>query len=243
MVLHGDFKTLDLSTLLKIVTGNKKTGILTLVKESEEKTLYFKQGEIVFAYSKEDDNLLAQILLEKGKINQEQLSQASEFQKETGFPIAKIFMSMGILKDESIIDELKSMTEKLVYHLFNWHDAKFSFVEVEIPEEDYVHFSIATTDLISKTIQKIGEWEEIKTVLPDKSVVLNKRVDKLRAYQFPPSVNQILELIDGNRTVGEICAFYPEKEYAILKMLSRFLQQGLLEKMVLSPTESKVNSG
>jgi len=240
MVLHGDFKTLDLPTLLKIITGNRKTGILTLVKENEEKTLYFKQGEIVFAHSKEDDNLFAQILLSKGKINQEQLNQALEFQKETGLPIAKIFMSMGILKDESVVSELRGMTEKLAYYLFHWHDAKFSFVEVEIPEEDYIHFNIDTSELISQTVERIEEWEKIRTVLPDRSIVLNQRTDKLEAYQFPPSVRQILNLIDGSKTVGEICAFYPEKEYAILKMLSRFIEQGLLEKMVLSSTENKV---
>jgi hypothetical protein len=241
MVLHGDFHTLDLPTLLKIVTGNKRTGILTLVKENEEKTLYFKEGEIVSAYSREDDNFLAQILLKKGKITQEQLSSALGFQNETGLPIAKIFMSMGVLKDESVVNELKSITEKLVYHLFHWHDAKFSFVEVEIPEEDYVHFNIDTTDLISRTIEKIEEWEEIKAVLPDRDVILRKREDKLRAYRFPPSVDQILNLIDGTRTVGGICASYPEKEYSILKMLSRFVEQGLLEKVVLSPTGNPVN--
>lgn len=243
MVLHGDFQTLALPTLLKIVTGSKKTGILTLVKENEEKTLYFKEGEIVSAYSKEDDNLLAQILLKKGKITEEQLSSALVFQNETGLPIAKIFMSMGILKDESVVNELKGITEKLVYHLFHWHDAKFSFVEVEIPEEDYVHFSLDTTTLINKTVEKIEEWEEMKTVLPDKNIILRKREDKLRVYRFPPSVNQILNLIDGQRTVGEICASYSEKEYAVLKMLSRFVEQGLLEKVVSSQTGNLVNQG
>ena len=238
MVLHGDFETLDLSDLLRIITSGKKTGILTLIKESEEKTLYFKEGEIVSACSGEDDNLLAQILLKKGKISQEQLSQALEFQNETGLPIAKIFMSMGISNDKGIMDEFKSMTEKLIYHLFHWHDDKFSFVEVEIPDEDYIHFTLDTKELVSKSIERIDEWEEIKKVLPDKNIALCKRTDKLGTYRFPPSVSQILNLIDGKRTVGEICASYSEKEYAVLKMLSRFIEQGLLEKVVPHLTEN-----
>ena len=68
----GRLSTAKLPNLLRYLQEKKKTGVLTLHRNDQERSIYLKRGDIIFATSKYEDDRLGEILLKAEKITLEQ---------------------------------------------------------------------------------------------------------------------------------------------------------------------------
>jgi len=71
-ILQGDLSRIQLPDVLSFVSMIRRSGKLILRNASLERTLVWKDGDIVFATSNSPEDSLGQFLLRNGKITQEQ---------------------------------------------------------------------------------------------------------------------------------------------------------------------------
>ena len=71
-ILQGDLRKIQLPDVLSFMAMIRESGKLQLVNKDLERTIHWKEGEIVFASSNSPEHSLGQFLLRNGKITREE---------------------------------------------------------------------------------------------------------------------------------------------------------------------------
>ena len=138
MGLVGSLEDLGLGDILQIVSLARKSGVLNLSSGEVKGKIIFKDGLVVSALSSEIKNNLAQLLMEKGVINQSQLEEVLEQARRSKGEtfLIKDFLAERFAIPRSEIDEvIKKQVEQVVYSFFEWLEGNFSFELMEVEEE------------------------------------------------------------------------------------------------------------
>jgi len=138
MGLVGSLEDLGLGDILQIVSLARKSGVLNLSSGEVKGKIIFKDGMVISALSSEIKNNLAQLLLEKGIINQSQLEEVLEqARKSQGEAfLIKDFLAERFGIPRSRIDEvIKDQVEQVVFSFFGWIEGNFSFELMEVENE------------------------------------------------------------------------------------------------------------
>jgi hypothetical protein len=103
-VSSGSLTDFSFSDLFRLISFQKKTGVLNLIDGAEKVDLFFLDGEPVDVnwLTRPDDQRLAAVLVKNGLITDEQAQDAMHRQKRTGQKLGFILINMGLVKEEAL---------------------------------------------------------------------------------------------------------------------------------------------
>lgn len=228
MVLKGAVGKVLMADVFSLIHACRKTGILhiSLSEEDATKSVYFKDGEIVFASSSLKEDRLGPSLLRAGKISPDQIEEASR-ELAPGKKIGKVLVSKGFITPKELWMGVRRQVEEIVSGLFRYSRGTFMFFEGRLDQENIVSVFIRTLTVMMEAIRKVREWPRVKERLPDGSVVLVKRA-LVPQTDLLPQEQSLLAMVDGVRTVGQICADGGMNESESYTTLYHLLQAGVL---------------
>src|SRR5215471_8841814 len=145
MGIHGNLKTMSVSDLLQFLAAGRKTGTLKIGRGSIVKQIYLEDGTIVGSNSNDPKEYLGQVLLHYGKIDETQLRTAMEIQRQSGGKIGEILSTRGFVKQEDVIEVLRTRTVEIIYDLFIWEEAEFEFFDNDPLPDDLIRISVEAT--------------------------------------------------------------------------------------------------
>jgi Domain of unknown function (DUF4388) len=153
--LSGNIQEKPLSDILEGLRRRKATGTLTVKKADVAKSIYIRDGQIVFATSTEADDRLGEILVKMGKLTQESLDHALKlYSKNAGLKkLGAVMVENGLIAPKDLFGGLKIQVKDIIYSLFLWRDGEYRFVE-RLPT-DIIQLRINFQELISEIIQRI----------------------------------------------------------------------------------------
>ncbi|HSY51649.1 MAG TPA: PAS domain S-box protein [Thermoanaerobaculia bacterium] len=125
-----------------------RTGRLVISSGSREKELFIEKGKIISCASNDPARFLAQRLIGSGLITEEQRQKAIEIQRETQLSLGRILVILGALTENQLHDAMREKTEDEIAELSTWREAKYVFVEEEIPTLQLVPLRIDVAELI-----------------------------------------------------------------------------------------------
>lgn len=128
--------------------SHERTGRLVVASGSHEKELFVDKGKIISCSSNDPSRFLAQRLISSGLISEEQRQKALEIQSETRLALGRILVILGALTENQLHDAMRSKAEEEIAELCSWRDAKFVFVEEEIPTLQLVPLRIDAAELL-----------------------------------------------------------------------------------------------
>ncbi|HKO03072.1 MAG TPA: PAS domain S-box protein [Thermoanaerobaculia bacterium] len=129
-----------------------RTGTLLIASGEREKEIFFENGKIFSCASNEPGRFLTQRLIELGYINEEQRQKALEIAHETNLAIGRILLILGAITEQQLVDVMLAKTEDEIADVFEWRDAKFVFVDGEIPALQLVPLRIEVATLVVKRL-------------------------------------------------------------------------------------------
>jgi len=226
-------KTVAFPDILQLLSGGKKTGILVITKGNIQKEICFKDGNIIYAQSRNaDEDYLGTLLLKQGRISKVDLDRALYLHKSTGKKLGMVLVDMELFSRNEIATCLKLQIEEIVYNMFSWHDGEFVFQEGKLPQDKDFFTELNTMNILMEGTRRIDEWVEIQKGLPKDNetlrIVLNPSVKSgevnLTLDQF-----QILSLITGDRTMPDIIADSPVGEFVTFRGVYQLINSGLVE--------------
>jgi len=244
MSLVGNLKTVSFSDLLQLISANKKTGMLSVARQSQKKSVFFVKGEMIsFVDSDQDDRFLSQFLIRKREIDRKDSDRVLLLSKGSGKRIVDTLIEWGLVSRQDILQGLKILAEETVFAIFGWEEAEFEFVEGKLPPSAKFKSEMNTVGIIMEGAKRVDEWSEIEKILPPYDFSVKPTLK-------PPSeegrVNLTLEeyqtllLIDGQKTISEILLESPLGEFTTSKSLSNLISNGLIVKgEKKTPTEGK----
>jgi len=237
--LQGSIEKFTLPEIFQLIAASRKSGTLGIQKDDSIVMVYFDKGEVIYGYGPRQTFHLGQLLKKCGKLTAEQLDEAVNVQakKENTKRLGEILISRSFIDRADLEEVVKKQVEELLFSLLSWQTGSFKFYENQFPTDEEITVRLSVENVILEGLRRMDEWNLIKETLPDFDAVYS-----ISATQGgrPRSVNleagewNIMALVDGMRTVNQICERSAFDREETLNKLARLKLAG-----IITPSEKK----
>ena len=156
ILISGVLEEGAVTDLLSYFNMFRKTGILTIQLQGGLKSLYFQQGEIVFATSSFTSEDLGEVLFSLGKIERNTLQELRLLvSKNTS--LGKLLVERGIVAPKDLWLAARSQVEHIIYSLFSASSGGFYFQSLAIEQEQILRLSMSTQNIIMEGLRRLDE--------------------------------------------------------------------------------------
>jgi len=205
MGIQGNLHTMSVSDLLQFLAAGRKTGTLKLGRGGIVKQIYLEDGLIVGSRSNDPRELLGQVLLHYGKIEESQLQTAMEIQHQSGGKLGVILSSRGFVSPEDVVEVLRTRTLEIIYDLFIWEEAEFEFFDNEPVPADLIRIQVNATSVVMDGIYRIDEWARYRKVIPSERAFFELNSGWTQLLNESKEVREVLYHVEKRMTAAEIC--------------------------------------
>jgi len=234
-VLSGDTKNMAIPCFFQDLRTQKKTGTAIFSHEKEAKKVFFRNGEIIFASSNLDTDQLGASLLRNGYLTEEQRAAAEEAAKQTGKQFGAVLVERGWITPKNLVEGAKRHIKQIVLSLFSWREGHYTFDSAPLPLTEIVPLQIDTGSLLLEGIRSV-DWKFVRKSLPSLKMILRAAKNSatlLHGIVLDQDQQTILSLIDGNRSIEEICAVSEIGDFSTLKAIYALSALRLAESLSL----------
>jgi Domain of unknown function (DUF4388) len=232
-ILQGDLHRVQLPDVLSFISMIRRSGRLVLRQKQLERTLVWKEGDIVFATSNSPEHSLGQFLLRNGKITQKQYDD-SKRRVTPQMRHGKLLVQMGAISPKDLWWGVKNQALEIIYSLFHWTGGEFFFFESaeELASEKIV-LQLNSSSVIMEGIRRLDESERIKEKVPNLDVVFMKVPGTRPNFaELDMSENEIAvyDHIDGKLTIRELIGRSGDlTEFEVARILFQLVSARLIE--------------
>ncbi len=234
--------------LLDILAGIKrtgKTGILQMNTGLSTKKIYFKKGAIVFSSSDEEDDRIAKMLLNQGKINPYQYKKTLDFIEKTSRPQGAALVELGYVQPRDLLGAVRYQAEKIVVNILGLEQGSFIFNNDPIPPEELITLKLDDSNLIYQGIKSMDNIEKIRNNCPPLDSAMffsSNNPDRLREIRPDKNDERILSIIDGDRTIGDIISVSPLDETETLKIICSLYNTRIIDVVTRNRPEAPADT-
>lgn len=240
MSITGNLKTMQLADLLQWLSQGNKNGTLVIDSGNTEKKVYFRNGRVVSSASTDPSEHLGHFLVSHGLINEEELSKAIEMQERTGMLLGKILVTIGAIEEDGLHQLLQRKAQESIYDIFTWAEGDFRFIDGDLPTGAMVPMDLEVHALILEGVRRIDEWKRIREHIGSVQAI-PVSVSQVEDPDLSPNARQILDLVDDQRTIEEICLETHASEFLVSRVLLDQVQAGRM-KIVQPRVKSDASS-
>ena len=231
-ILQGDLSRIQLPDVLSFLSMIRGSGKLVVRNQHLERTIHWKDGEIVFANSNSPEHSLGQFLLRNGKIT---LAQYEESKRRVTAQTrhGKLLVQMGAISPKDLWWGVKHQALEILYSLFNWKEGSFHFVDsVDELAAERIVLAINTQGVLMEGIRRLDETARIKEKVPSVEMVFVKvpnATPDFRRLDMSDHEIAVYRNIDGKLTVRELIGKSEMTEFEVSRILFQLLSARLIE--------------
>ncbi|MCP4426800.1 MAG: DUF4388 domain-containing protein [Chloroflexi bacterium] len=235
MALKGNLRDFSTTQLLNLINLARKTGTLTIKNSGNEVAhMSFQEGKLIYAHQGiEQDNHLAQILRNAGKISQGQANiLETKVQGKSDKQIGHLLIQAGYVTQSDIIQSVRQNVLNIVYQMFTWAEGLFRFEANQLPSPSHITIPIDLESVIMEGSRRLKEWEILQEELPDLDISLRftDRPDaRLRNVNLTVEEWKVISLIDPRNSMRKIAQANNLSDFEIRRIIYGMLQAGLVE--------------
>ncbi len=237
-VTKGNLGDSSFARIFYSIAGREQTGVLDIIDEKDNiirKRIFFLAGNNSFVSYGPTDECLGQVLINMGKLNEDQLDEAlDELALNPGL-IGEHLVGEEIISEGDLSEALVRQTEEKIISCFAWTDGLFEFKKENVSEfvHDVTLFKINPELIVSRGINlhyslvRIErEFEHIK----EKWLKLNGEFDRLKErFSFKPDELAFVQSIDGGHPFSHIISSSGLGLTRTLKILYTLMVTGVVE--------------
>jgi len=139
------------------------------------------------------------------------------------------------LSPKDLWEGVQDQVQEIVYSIFLWEEGQFHFEESLLPEKERITVDLDISELILHGLRRVDATGAIQARYPESDVVLEQNPEA-RASKLEPYEAHVLHMVDGERSVLEICRESEIGDHETLKVL-----YGLVCTTLARPKGKKVH--
>jgi len=228
MSIQGNLETFYLSSLLQMLSGERKTGRLKIRSRDNEVQIILHEGDIVFATEKQKNNRIGLLLLNNGLIDEQALDTCLAESRKRQQGIGKTLVQEGHLTLKQLNGFLLEQAKNSLYNVFLWESGEFSYDDQQINLKGMAGQKMGTMNILLEASRRIDELGVLQKQIPDPQAVV-KRVQNAGSpvdSGLQPMEQRILALVDGRATVRQILDSTGCDDFTGYKALNSLLSAG-----------------
>ena len=217
--------------LLKRCADLPKPVVLKVKKGVCEKFVYFAAGQVAGAQTHnattEESGIrwdkLGSLLVREQLVSSDERDQGMALlAREPHLRLGEALLKLGLIDLSGLRHALTRQAKVTIYSLILFPEGRYEIVagDNSLPAEESVALEVSS--LIREASHHQTEWTAIRQALPN----LNKTLDftpdgreKLEKVSLAPQQQATLQLVDGKRTINEICADSSMMDYEVYRFL------------------------
>ncbi len=184
--------------------SQQRTGRLVIASGAHEKELFIEKGKIISCSSNDPARFLAQRLIASGLITEEQRQKALEIRRETQLALGRILIILGALTENQLHDAMRQKVEEEIAELSTWTEAKYVFVEEEIPTLQLVPLRVDVAELIVHQLDHHDKKKVAALPAIDVASIVDEAVSDLVIDDIASSADEIMDNIEAVASNAEI---------------------------------------
>lgn len=244
--LQGNISKFTLPEIFQLIAAGRKSGTLGIQKDDSIVMIYFESGDIIYGYGPRQTFHLGQLLKERRKLSAAQLEEAVQAQARTENTkrLGEILMAKGFIDRADLEAVIKEQIEFLLFSLLTWQDGTFKFYENQYPTEEEVTVRLSVENVILEGLRRLDEMNMVNEVLPDRNAVFTisaSQGGRTRAVTLQAAEWNIMALVDGYRSINDICKDSQLGQDESLKRLALLKLAGIITVTDRKPTVSTKN--
>jgi tetratricopeptide (TPR) repeat protein len=139
---------------------------------NDEAILHFGRGEIVFAVRRRSTRRLGQLLIRAGKLTRTQLDDALEHQRtDPTKRLAEILLDKNFITEDELERQLRFQMEETVYELMAWEEGYFKFEERSEIVGQRLLARVRVDSLLMEGARRLDEWTRLEAKVPSADAV------------------------------------------------------------------------
>ncbi|HUF36463.1 MAG TPA: DUF4388 domain-containing protein [Gemmatimonadales bacterium] len=234
MAIKGSLKEASLPDVIQLLFLGRRTGCLALADRQNFGTIYFDEGQIVYASIVNRRDRLGDILVRSGRLTHEHLQQAVDRQQgDREQKLGEILVELGFLPRADLEQYMRIQIEEAVYYLFTWTSGTFNFEAGVRPEREDFLVRINPEFLLLEGARRVDEWSLIEKKIPAFDLIF--QVDASHIGESAPTLTgpqqQLVPLLDGTRDVQQLVDETGLVEFEVGKALFGLITAGFARRV------------
>ncbi len=234
-VLAGDISVISIAEILQLLHLQRQTGALVISNRKAEITLFVREGNVDLAASRgvRDEFLLGRYLVQSNAIGRDDLDSVLSQRTGTAKLLGDRLIELGLVDEAGVNHALTRQTSELVYEVVRWKDGRFTFT-VGLPQEvQSTRLALSTSALVMEGFRRVDEWRLIEgtfdfdeVLFKDPVAIENVGTDS----ELTSREQQVLDAIDGERTVREVVDSMEGSSFDVCKILYQLINSRLVRR-------------
>lgn len=164
----GTLSSLTVAEVVQFIFSSLKTGVLLLgfpgasrgePARPRRRSIYFRDGQVVFATSTDPGDRLGPVLVGLGLIQQADLERASRLVK-SGRPLGQVLVDEGVLAAAQLYEGVSAQVKEILLSSFEETAGEFAFLEGPTDEASAVKLPERTRDLLLQGLKRLDQAEQ-----------------------------------------------------------------------------------
>lgn len=234
---RGDLGTTALPEMLFTIHRHRVPGIVQATREGVTKRVYLKDGNVIFAESSDREDSLGNYLLRTTRLTRAQFDQTMRQRAAANQRYGEILIESTLLTPAEIYQAIRSQVQEIVWSLFEWDRGEVTFRIGEFEDPDAVRIEMPLRQVILRGIERASDAKRLVGRLGRKETVFDPsyRTGDLVELALDAAEYQLLQMVNGKRTLYEICTRGPRTPAENGKLLYAFQVLALVRRQAETP--------
>lgn len=243
MAIEGPLRELGVHDVFQLLDLTRKTGVLRVrsALRDNDGLVQFRNGRVVGASMRDDSQKIGRMLVQAGRITEEELLGALAIQIQEGESrrIGEILVSTGAISQRELERQVRRQVEAVVFELLSWSEGYFSFEEgapdVDAPDDAG---GLTAEALLMEAARRIDEWARMADRIPHADVIpalSDVESDHAASLDLRPHEWQVLSAVDGIASVRAIAAAVGLSEFDAARVVYGLLSTGVVTLVAPPP--------
>ncbi len=233
--MEGNVKEFGLADVIQFISTSQKTGVLLLDHHTDTASIAFANGDITAAvYGRQGkQDQLQDYLFRSKKLDPAAIQKLTQIQKDTNLSIDEVMLKEQIMTEEELFGVIAFKIQEVIDDIFTWSDAHYTFdAQADLYAKSRTKLTIPPATLLMEAMRRKDEWPRIKMAIPSEDIVLLIKPDGILPYDALPEAKQMMEFIDGQRTISEMIQLSGFGRFRTFNALFHLFELGMIERKV-----------
>lgn len=230
---HVALEETSIAEVFWTIYRHKVPGLIELSREGIEKRIYINDGNVIHASSTDRTDRLGAFLYRIGTLTRNDLVETMRERELTGKRHGQLLIEKGMLSPAELYDAIKTQMETIVWSVFSWQSGDLTFKIGEFNDPMMVKILLPMRQMIIRGIKKVQDTKGLVTRLGKKTSIFRPiySTEDLIEIALGKEEYQLLCLVDGKRSLYDICTAGPFGVSENARMLYAFRVLQLIDKV------------
>lgn len=221
---RGNLAKTGLPEVLFTIDRFQVPGVIEAQKGTVAKRVYIREGCVIHATSNNLEDSLGSYLFHLGKLTKEVYQATMRERPKQNKRLGELLVERQILSPAEVYDGIRGHLEAIVWSLFYWQEGEVTFSIGEFKDPDMLRIQLPMRQVIFTGIKRAPNAKSLVSRLGRKETVFTPSytLEDVVELALEEDDYAVLQLVDGQRSLYEICSEGPLSPSESAKLMYAF---------------------